>query len=153
MDVREIPEMIATLIPFGAFAMIVFIARFAAREKQARVQAPTELHKHLLDKFGSGTELSQFLETEGGRRMIGDLGKDRVNPKERVLKHLMAGIVLSCLGAAFLVLAYEERDLVIPGGLCLAIGSGFLIGAFATLRLSKSWEADSEPSKPDGSAA
>ena len=130
------PEVIGTLIPFGAFVMIVFIVWFITRQKQARVQARTELHKHLLDRFGSGTELAQFLETEGGKKMIEDLGKADVSPKERVRKPVIAGTVLTCLGVAFLVLTYREPDLVIPGGLLLAIGIGFLIGAFVTLRLS-----------------
>ena len=144
------PAVLGTLIPFGAFVMVVFIVWFETRQKQTRVQARTELHKHLLDKFGSGTELAQFLETEGGKKMVEDLGKDRVSPKERALKHVVAGTVLTCLGVGFLILIYKEPDLVIPGGILLAIGIGFLIAAFVSLRLSKSWEADNEGSKPEG---
>ena len=86
---------------------------------------------------GSGTELAQFLETEGGKKMIEDLGKGGVSLKERTLKPVIAGTVLTCLGVAFLVLTYREPDLVIAGGFFLAIGIGFLIAAFVTLRLSK----------------
>jgi len=144
------PGVIGSFVPFAGIAMIVFIVWFATRGKQARIQARTELHKHLLDKFGSGTELSQFIETEGGRKMIEDLGKDRVSPKERALKLMVPGIVLACLGAGFLVLMYKTPNLVIPGGIILALGIGFLIAAFVTQRLSKNWEADDERSKPDG---
>ena len=147
------PDIIGTLIPFGAFVMIVFIVWFVTRAKQARVQARTELHKHLLDRFGSGTELAQFLETEGGKKMIEDLGTGHVSPKERTLRPIIAGTALTCLGVAFLLLTFREPDLLIPGGLLLAIGIGFLIGAFVTLRLAKSWEADKERSAPDGQAA
>ena len=150
MDAAEIPGIIGTLIPFGAFVMIIFIVWFGTREKQARVQARTELHKHLLDKFGSGTELAQFLETEGGKKMIEDLGTDRVSPKERALKHTRAGFIMLFLGIGFLAATYEESDLVIPGALCITLGIGFLIGAYVTLRLSKSWEAENELSPPDG---
>ena len=150
MAPEAIAILIPILVPFGAFAMIVFIVWFETRQKQARVQARTELHKHLLDKFGSGTELAQFLETEGGKKMVEDLGKDRVSPKERALKRVVTGTILTCLGAACLMLMYKEPDLVIPGGILLALGIGFLIAAFVTLRLSKSWEADDEGSKPDG---
>ncbi len=146
-------EAVIFLVPLGSFVMVVMIVWLVSRAKQAGVRARTELHKHLLDKFGSGTELSQFLETEGGKKMVEDLGKDRASPKERALKHIRAGTILTCLGAGFLILMYEDSDMVIPGGLCIALGIGFLIGAFATLRLSKSWEADSEPSKPEGPSA
>ena len=64
------PEVIELLIPFAGMAMIVFIVWLGARARQAHVQARTELHKHLLDKFSSGTELAKFLETEGGKKMI-----------------------------------------------------------------------------------
>ena len=147
------PDVIGTLIPFAGIAMIVLIVWFRTREKQATVQARTELHKHLLDKFGSGTELSQFLETAGGKKMIEDLGKGDVSPKERTLRPMIAGTVLTCLGVAFLLLTFREPNLVIPGGVLLAIGIGFLIGAFVTLRLSRSWEADNGRSAPDGRTA
>ncbi len=141
---------IGAFIPFAGIAMIVVIVWLGTREKQARVKARTELHKHLLDKFGSGTELAQFLETEGGKKMIEDLGKGDVSPKERTVRPMIAGTVLTCLGVAFLVLTYREPDLVIAGGIVLAIGIGLLIGAFVTLRLSKGWKADNERSTPDG---
>ncbi len=143
------PEVIGVFIPFAGIVMIIFIVWFRTREKQAQVQGRTELHKHLLDKFSSGTELSQFLETEGGKKMIEDLGKGE-SPKQRTVKPVIAGAVLTCLGVAFLVLTFRVPDLVIPGGIILAIGIGFLIGAFVTLRLSKSWEADKERSAPNG---
>ncbi len=138
------PAILGMLIPFGAFVMIAFVVWFGTREKQARVQARTELHKHLLDKFGSGTELAQFLETEGGKKMVEDLGSERKDPHARTLGLLIPGTVLSCLGLGFLVLTYEVQNLVIPGGLVLAVGIGFLIAAFVSLRLSKSWKADDE---------
>ena len=147
------PDVIALFIPFAGIAMIVFIVWLGTRARQARVQARTELHKHLLDKFSSGTELAQFLETEGGKKMIEDLGKGDVSPKERTLRPMIAGTVLTCLGVAFLVLTFRVPDLVIPGGIILAIGIGFLIAAFVTLRLSKSWEADNKRSTPAGQTA
>ena len=147
------PDVIALFIPFAGIAMIVFIVWLGTRARQARVQARTELQKHLLDKFSSGTELAQFLETEGGKKMIEDLGKGDVSPKERTLRPMIAGTVLTCLGVALLVLTFRVPDLVIPGGILLAIGIGFLIAAFVTLRLSKSWEADNERSTPAGQTA
>ncbi len=146
-------QAIGAFIPIAVFAMIVCIVWFGTREKQARIQARTDLHKHLLDKFGSGTELSQFLETEGGRKMIEDLGRGEASPKTGAARAMIAGAVLSCLGVAFLLLTFRERDLLIPGGLVLATGIGFLIGAFVTLRLSKNGEADKERSAPDGKTA
>ena len=85
--------------------------------------------------------------------MIEGLEKGDVSPKERTVRPMIAGTVLTCLGVAFLLLTFREPNLLIAGGVLSAIGIGFLIGAFVTLRLSKSWEADKERSAPDGQTA
>ena len=135
------PEVLALMVPFAGIAMIVAIVWIKTREEQAKAQARAELHKHLLDRFGSGTELAQFLETEGGKQLIESLGKGE-GPKERALKLMIMGAVSTCLGVAFLVLTYFEPDLVFPGGILLAIGIGLLTGAVVLLRLSKRWEEE-----------
>jgi ABC-type antimicrobial peptide transport system permease subunit len=140
------PEAAAVLVPLAGIAMIVIVMWLVIRAQQSKVQAQTELHKHLLDKFGSGAELAEFLETDGGKKMIEDLGRGNVSPKERALRPMITGTVLTCLGAAFLLLTFRVPDFVIPGGIILAIGIGFLIGAFVMLRLSKNLNADKERS-------
>ena len=144
------PEFAGVLVPLGAFAMVVFIVWFGTRQKQVRVQARTDLHKHLLDKFGSGTELAQFLESEGGKKMLEDLGAERVSPQDRALTHVRAGVVLTGLGIGFLVLTFKVSALAMPGGLLVALGIGFLIAAGVSRRLVKSWSRDSELRGPDG---
>ena len=138
------PEIIALFIPFAGIAMIVFIMWLVFRGEHQKMQARTERHKQLLDKFGSGTELSEFLETDGGKKMLEDLARGSVTPEQRALRLMIAGSVLTCLGVAFLILTFRVPDLVIPGGLILAVGIGLLIGAFVMLRLSKSRDADNE---------
>lgn len=140
------PEMSAVFVPLGSFVMVVFIIWFATRQKQAQIQARTDLHKHLLDKFGSGNELAEFLESEGGKKMLGELGEEKVSPRERAMKYFRAGVIIGGLGAAFLALTFKEPDLVIPGGLLLGLGMGFLIAAWATRR----WSRDSELAEPEG---
>ena len=132
------------LVPLGTFVMVVFIVWFGTRAKQAKLQARTEIHKHLLDKFGSGTELTQFIESEGGKKMLEDLAADRVSPQERALTHVRAGVILTGRGIGFLVVTTQESDFVIPGGLLVALGSGFLVAAWASRRLAKSWSRDGE---------
>ena len=144
---------IGAIVPAAAFVMVVCLVWLSTRERQTQIQARTDSYKHLLDKFGSGTELTQFLETEGGRRMVADLEKKEVNPRTRALRPMVAGVVLTCLGVAFLLLTVREADLLIPGGLVLATGIGFLIGAFVMLRLSKSLDADKGRSGQDGQTA
>ncbi len=145
------PLLIPILVPMAAFVMVVFIVWFKTREKQTRTQARTELHKHLIDKFASGVELAQFLETEGGKKIIEDLGRAESSVKTRALAPMVAGSVLACLGVAFLLLALRDPSLLIAGGLFLAVGIGFLIAALLTLRLSKTWDAERKRDVLDGS--
>ena len=144
------PEIAAWLVPLGTFVMVVFIVWFSTRAKQAKLQARTEIHKHLLDKFGSGTELTQFIESEGGKKMLEDLAADRVSPQERALALVPPGVIITALGTGFLVLTFENADLVIPGGLLVALGMGFLVAAWASRRLAKSWSRDGELQGPEG---
>ena len=140
------PEMAAVFVPLGSFVMVVFIIWFVSRQKQAKVQARTELHKHLLDKFGSGTELAEFLDSESGKKMLEDLGAEKVSPRERALRYVRAGVIIAGLGVGFLVLTFKVSELVIPGGLLVGLGTGFLIAAWVTRR----WSRDSELAEPEG---
>ena len=133
-------HMVEVLVPLSGCAMIVLIVFFAIRLRQTKVQSRTELHKHLLDKFSSGGELTTFLETEGGRKMLEELGSERIDPRERWLKSLRTGIILSFLGGGLIVLEEQfnvDDDLVIPGGVCLALGLGFTVAAITTKLLTR----------------
>ena len=139
--------MVEILVPPALFTMIVLIVFFAIRLRQARVQSRTELHKHLLDKFNSGGELATFLESEGGKKMLANLGSERLDPRERWLKNLRTGIVLTCLGIGLSVLAEVfavDEDLIIPGGVCLALGLGFVVAAMATKLLTREEEKEEQ---------
>ncbi len=137
-------------MPIVVGAMVLYLVWLFTRQQQVKIQARTELHKHLLDKFGSGTELTQFIESEGGKKMLEDLATDRVNPQERALALLPPGIILASLGIGCLVLTFKDSDLVIPGGLLVALGIGFLIAAAVSRRLAKSWSRTSQLRGPEG---
>ena len=133
-------HMVAILVPLSGCAMIVLIVFFAIRLRQTKVQSRTELHKHLLDRFSSGDELTTFLETGGGRKMLEELGSERIDPQERWLKSLRTGIILTFLGGGLVVLEEQfnvDDDLVIPGGVCLALGLGFIVAAITTKLLTR----------------
>ncbi len=146
-------HMAEILIPLAGCTMIVLIVFFSIRLRQARVQSRTELHKHLLDKFSSGGELTTFLESEGGKKMLADLGSERIDPRESWLKSLRTGIVLAFLGLGLSVLTEEfgaDEDLIVPGGVCLALGLGFVVAAITTRLLTRS--DDKQETEPDAAA-
>ena len=89
-------------------------------------------------------EFSQFLNTEGGQKLLGTVGGDGGFAHQRVLRAIQSGIVMICLGVGiFLYLSgvnvssdtYESIGFV--GTVSFAIGAGLLISGFVSLKLSR----------------
>jgi hypothetical protein len=133
-----------------------------SRKASILVKARTELQTKLLDRIGSGRELAEFSQTEGGQRFIQSLsmdpGESRVTrgmPMDRILGSVQKGVILSMLGLGFLLLGWRYRmddpgDFFnVVGVIALSLGVGFLVSAGLSYRLSKTLGliADGEPNK------
>jgi hypothetical protein len=95
--------------------------------------------------MGTTGEFSQFLNTEGGQKLLVTVGSDGGFAHQRVLRAIQSGIVMVCLGVGiFLYLAGNEgfdRDtyesLGFVGTVSFAIGAGLLISSYLSLQLSR----------------
>lgn len=125
---------VAILVPIALFAMVVAIIWLGLRQKQARLRIKAEFHKQLLDKFATGHEFAEFLESKGSQRFLDELWSQRSDPRERPLR---LGIILTTLGLALTCLTWMQKDLLIPGVILMAVGIGYLISAWVSYRLSK----------------
>ncbi len=130
------------VIPVAVFTMVVLIVWIGHKSKLSRLQELGEMRRRLLDKFSSGTELSEFLATPQGQNFLKDqeFGAADKSPKGKIISSIVAGVVLVLLGAAFFGLMYMERDLVYPGTILTALGLGFLIAAAISYLLYKKWD-------------
>ncbi len=135
-NTRRSDSAVGILVPIALFAMILMIVWLGTRRRQAEIQARAEFHKRLLDKFGSGREFSEFLESKGSQRFLEELWS-RGWQSNRALRGLQNGTVLTVLGVAFLALSHVRHGLLIPGVLVLALGIGFLLSAMIAHRFSK----------------
>jgi hypothetical protein len=112
----------------------------------------TEVQKSLLEKFNSSQELNAFLESPGSQRLLGDISLQRRQSgiRERILGSVSAGVILSVFGLAFFILAVagNEKKLVVPGVLFLALGIGLLAAAAVSHRLGKMWELTNGTPEP-----
>ena len=133
---------LALLVPFAFFATILVICWLLLRYRQTRMQARAEFHKQLLDKFTSGREFAEFLESKGSQRFLRELWSQSMGPKDRILNAMRIGIVLAVLGLGMLGLSLTRTGFVVPGVLVLALGAGFLVSTAISHRLSKQWEQD-----------
>src|SRR2546428_3464504 len=99
-------QLAITTVMLGACFGIGWIAWVVAtnirRSKTAKSQA--EVQARLLDKFGSGRDLIEYMQTEAGRRFVESVAIDRVNPFGRILGSIQVGLILTLLGLAFLLM-------------------------------------------------
>lgn len=125
-------------------AWIVWVISTNVRRRQA-TEKLAALHSKLLDRCASSDELLRYLESDAGRRFLESTTVETSNPASRILGAVQAGLIFSLLGIAGLVVRQFEMDtdarqvvLTLAAG-ALAIGVGFLISAFASYAISKSW--------------
>jgi hypothetical protein len=113
------------------------------RARAARLQA--DVQGKLLDKFGSSRELLDYLHTTQGQRFLDFVVTERANPYSRILASAQAGVIMTLLGGALLMLqrmatVQEAADaLLVFGTLVLTLGIGFLASGALSFILSRSW--------------
>src|SRR5262245_46938992 len=113
------------------------------RRRWLTVKARSEFYNRMMDKFGASRELVEFLQTEGGLRLLETFSTERVGPMDRILGSIQKGAILSIVGLACLLLGwkyrFDEDVFTVIGALVLALGAGFLVSAGISYRLSKGW--------------
>lgn len=141
MDITPV-LVVGTLSSLVAWIVWVISTNVRRRAATERVAA---LHAKLLDQCASNNELLRYLESEQGRKFLESATIETSNPASRILGAIQAGLVVGFLGVAGLMVRnalhdFDAREtmLVFASG-ALAIGVGFLVSAFASYLLSRSW--------------
>ena len=130
------PEIAAIVV--AEIGLVGWIVSVVARWSRERGERRAQLHIKLLERFGNGQELADFLNSEAGRRFLESFSGERPRASRGILHAVHAGIGLSALGLGFLVayLAVSEEPLAILAGIAGSLGIGFLLAAYASYRLS-----------------
>jgi hypothetical protein len=141
------PYHIGVFIPFGAFVMVIIIVWVASQEKQARARYRAEVQKELIAKFGSGRELTEFLNSEGSQKLLGALGTPheglRNDPRGKVIDLITGGLVCASIGAAFsYVGTFRTFPFLLVGLIMLGVGGSLLISAAVSYHFTKKWGLD-----------
>lgn len=126
-----------TLVGFVVWTIFSTIRRYKTTKLQAELQAK------LLEKFGSGRELLDYVQSEAGKQFLESLTVEQKTPYGRILGAAQVSVILVLLGLAFLflrgrVLGAEEGFLVF-GTVTLSLGVGFGLAAALSYYLSKSF--------------
>ena len=123
-------------------AMMIAISYFSSKSKSDKARYQAEVQARLIDKFGTGPEFVQFLDSAQGRKFLGDIeSAPKAMTQDRMLSGIRNATVLSFLGVAFILLSMftYERGMIYPGLLLLALGLGYLASVILTKRLSRDW--------------
>jgi hypothetical protein len=137
------PEII--IVP-ALFVLIGFVAWTIASnwQRHEQLKQMTAFHSRVIDRVGSIKDFNDFLQTAGGVQFMnaitGDKGPN--GPRERILRAVQTGIVLSTVGGGCLLLSdmfqYEASDIfTVAGVILLSLGIGFLLASAAAYGLSK----------------
>lgn len=134
------------LVPLAFFAVVALAFWLVMRQKQARLKARDEFYRHLLDKFSTGHEFGEFLQSEAGRQFLAGLHSERKVPKDA----MRSGIVLTVVGLGFLGLTVTRHEFAVPGVILLCFGIGLLLSAVISRRLSSKWEMEQKAGSQAG---
>ena len=137
------PEII--IVP-ALFVTIGFVAWTIASnwQRHEQLKEMTGFHAKVLDRIGSIKDFNDFLQTPGGAQFMNAITDDKgpYGPRERLLRAVQTGIVLSSVGGGCLLLSnifqHEASDVfTVAGVILLSLGVGFLLASGAAYGLSK----------------
>jgi hypothetical protein len=135
--------MMALVVTSMVVSLFWIVFSTVRRVMVARKQA--ELNAKLLEKFSSGHDLTEFANSEAGKRFLESalIEHEKANPYTRILTSVQMGIILTLAGLGFFLLGPTfPRDIqgfVAFGTLGVTLGVGFLVSAAVSYRLSKSF--------------
>ncbi|MCP3964283.1 MAG: hypothetical protein GY719_41170 [bacterium] len=123
-------------------AFVAFIIAIAVSYRQKTLQRRSEERLRILDRFGSGQELGEFLATERGRQFLGLFAVKADNPSRVVISGIAVATILIFLGSAFLLLsALDAQDLrteyMVAAVMVLAIAFGIFAASMLSIRLAR----------------
>jgi hypothetical protein len=129
----------------GVLMALVWIIRtiVTGMQRKRELQVMASFHDKLLEKFSSGQELKELMESDAADKLLHSITEERGGTHQRILSAVQAGTVLFLLGLALVVLGgvydFDEEMFTVFGILALGLGAGFLVSSAISHRLSKRW--------------
>lgn len=111
-------------ITISQIALLGLVIWVVAGRLQERARLRMELQVRMLERFASPAELKDFLQSEGGRRLLGALSP-RQTVAPRMLLAMQAGVLVTMLGIG--VQMTGNMDLLEAGIVIVALGLGLIV--------------------------
>jgi len=148
---NDTEELLSWFIPFSVFVCMLLAVLWVVRtilenrrwNKSFKVHE--DVHTKLIDKFASGQELTAYMESDAGRRLL-EWTPPSIEGRMpfaagRILWSLQAGLILGLAGVGLLSVRHYVPDaaqpLLVFGVLGLTIGLGFCLSAVLSYGISK----------------
>jgi hypothetical protein len=123
-------------IALGQMALLGLVIWVVAGRMQERARIRMEMQARMLERFASPAELKEFLESEGGRRLLGGLSP-RLSVAPRMLLAVQAGVVVTMVGIGIQMTG--NMDLLSAGIVTVALGLGLIVSTAVAWVLARTW--------------
>jgi hypothetical protein len=141
------------IVPCVFFALAWGLRSLLAGRRQSKIlKAQGDLQSRLIDKLGSSQELTAYLSSEAGQKLLGGVGTEALNTStqmqipftfERILRPLQIGAVLVLLSAGALALRFisietsAQLAYMVTTIVLFTAGLGFILSAVIAWAMAK----------------
>jgi hypothetical protein len=143
------PNLIAIAgIVFTNIAFMVLVAAWW-KIRQRRLELQADVQTKLIERFGSSTELVEFLKSNTGREFVHGVQRGSIGAvHEKIVSGIRKAIILSFVGIGLLTVGALSKEgfFLYLGILFLALGLGYLAAAFVSMRLTRADEVPTDVS-------
>jgi hypothetical protein len=122
----------------GQFAFACLIVWIFLSYRLKRDAHRAQEREQLLNRFGTGPEMVEFLSSPGGQKLLDGFAIHRANTVQSLAGTIRVGVVLLSIGTAFMILASwgpSIESFMIPGVLLGMAGLGVLVSAAISNRM------------------
>lgn len=135
------PETFKYIIAPSGMLFTWALAHAHHRTLRHRQDAQKEIQLALLNRFSSGEEMTRFLATEEGRRLVDQLSAspDAKDPMEISAGMAIGGCITTALSGAFFILSRMDNlhGFIVPAVMCSAVALGLFAAALISRKLAK----------------
>ena len=140
------PVEVAVVAIFGSvgfYLAAILGIWIVSRARSQRAEIHAQVQQKLIDRFQSAPELIEFLQSAPGQKFVSGIDTmPRMMTRERILGGVSKAIIFSTIGIGFLALCINpdirNEFLEFVGAMMVAIGIGYLIATFVSIKLGRS---------------
>ena len=128
---------------FGMISFVIWVLVNGWQRRQ-HVKLVTDFNNRVLERLGSMKELSDFLHSDGGDRLMRALTLERgsAGPRHRILVAVQTGVVFITVGLGLLLIAWrttgdEHEVLRVISTIVLSLGVGLMLSSAASFWVAR----------------